>query len=148
MTKSQRDTSRGENELLVSKKAQKKFGYFSVLQGQLLDLPLSDAYRPKRDTYTKEEVDNLIKHAIDEARRIDEESMAKHNRDATVISMILGFTALALFVDGLLRLLGIIPPFMEIDIDVLDKIVERVEEDVIDKIRQVPIQKILQSGFR
>ena len=113
-----------------------------------MDLPLSDAYRPKRDTYTKEEVDNLIKHAIDEARRIDEESMAKHNRDATVISMILGFTALALFVDGLLRLLGIIPPFMEIDIDVLDKIVERVEEDVIDKIRQVPIQKILQSGFR
>ena len=102
MTKSQRDTSRGENELLVPKKAQKKFGYFSVLQGQLLDLPLSDAYRPKRDTYTKEEVDNLIKHAIDEARRIDEESMAKHNRDATVISMILGFTALALFVDGLL----------------------------------------------
>ena len=99
MTKSQRDTSRGENELLVPKKAQKKFGYFSVLQGQLLDLPLSDAYRPKRDTYTKEEVDNLIKHAIDEARRIDEESMAKHNRDATVISMILGFTALALFVD-------------------------------------------------
>ena len=62
--------------------------------------------------------------------------------------MILGFTALALFVDGLLRLLGIIPPFMEIDIDVLDKIVERVEENVIDRIRQVPIQKILQSGFR
>ena len=144
MTKSQRDTSRGENELLVSKKAQKKFGYFSVLQGQLFDLPLSDAYRPKRDTYTKEEVDNLIKHAIDEARRIDEESMAKHNRDATVISMILGFTALALFVDGLLRLLGIIPPFMEIDIDVLDRIVERVEVDVFDKLKQVPIQKLFQ----
>ena len=74
--------------------------------------------------------------------------MRKHNRDATVISMILGFTALALFVDGLLRLLGIIPPFMQIDIDVLDKIVERVESDVIDRIRQVPIQRILQSGFR
>ena len=74
--------------------------------------------------------------------------MAKHNRDATVISMILGFTALALFVDGLLRLLGIIPPFMQIDIDVLDKIVDRVESDVIDRVRQVPIQKILQSGFR
>tara|TARA_R100000149_G_scaffold13448_1_gene5031 strand:- start:404 stop:850 length:447 start_codon:yes stop_codon:yes gene_type:complete len=148
MTKSQRDTSRGENELLVSKKAQKKFGYFSVLQGQLFDLPLSDAYRPKRETYTKAEVDELIKYAIDEARRIDEESMAKHNRDATVISMILGFTTLALFVDGLLRLLGIIPPFMEIDIDLLDKVVDKVEADVIDKIRQVPIQKILQSGFR
>ncbi len=148
MTKSQRDTSRGENELLVSKKAQKKFGYFSVLQGQLFDLPLSDAYRSKRETYNKAEVDELIKYAIDEARRIDEESMAKHNRDATVISMILGFTTLALFVDGLLRLLGIIPPFMEIDIDLLDKVVDKVEADVIDKIRQVPIQKILQSGFR
>ena len=96
-----------------------------------------------KDTYTKEEVDALIKYAIDEARKIDEASMAKHNRDATVISMILGFTALALFVDGLLRLLGIIPPFMEIDIDLLDKIVDRVEVDVLEKIKQVPIQKLL-----
>ena len=98
-------------------------------------------------TYSKIEVDTMIdqavKDAIDEARRIDEESMAKHNRDATVISMILGFTTLALFVDGLLRLLGIIPPFMEMDINLLDKIVEKVETDVIDKIRQVPIQKLL-----
>jgi len=98
------------------------------------------------DTYSKAEVNALIKYAIDEARKIDEASMAKHNRDATVISMILGFTALALFVDGLLRLLGIIPPFMHIDIDVLDKIVDRVEVDVIDKIKQVPIQKIFNYG--
>ncbi len=90
--------------------------------------------------YTKEEVDLLIKGAVDEARRIDEESMKKHNRDATVISMILGFTTLALFVDGLLRMLGIIPPFMEIDINILDKI----ETDIIDKIKQVPIQKLFQ----
>ena len=96
----------------------------------------------KKVCYTKEEVDALIKGAVDEARRIDEESMKKHNRDATVISMILGFTALALFVDGLLRLLGIIPPFMGIDIDLLDKIVEKVEGNVIDKIRQVPIQRL------
>ena len=106
----------------------------------------------KKYAYTKEEVDRMIAHAVEvaveEARRIDAESMRKHNRDATVISMILGFTALALFVDGLLRLLGIIPPFMQIDIDVLDKIVDRVENDVIDRVRQVPIQKILQSGFR
>ena len=148
MTKSQRDTSRGENELLVPKKAEKKFGYFSALQGQFLDLPLSDAYRPKRDTYTKDEVDQLIADAVAEARKIDEESMRKHNRDATIISMILGFTALALFVDGLLRLLGIIPPFMNIDIDILERIAERVETSVIDKVKQVPIQRILQSGFR
>ena len=142
MTKSQIATSQNENQLLKPKKLEKKFGYFSVLQGQLMDLPISDVYKPKRDTYTKEEVDELIKYAIDEARKIDEASMAKHNRDATVISMILGFTTLALFVDGLLRLLGIIPPFMEVDINLLDKIVDRVEVDVIEKLKQVPIQKL------
>ena len=98
--------------------------------------------------YTKEEVNQLIAEAVEEARRIDEASMAKHNRDATIISMILGFTALALFVDGLLRLLGIIPPFMHIDIDILQRVVDRVESDVIDKVRQVPIQKIFPSNFR
>ena len=102
----------------------------------------------KKYTYSKAEVDMLIDAAVEravaEARKIDEESMAKHNRDATVISMILGFTTLALFVDGLLRMLGIIPPFMEIDINILDKI----ETDIIDRVKQVPIQKILQSGFR
>ncbi len=101
----------------------------------------------RKVAYTKEEVDTMIAEAVavavDEARKIDEASMAKHNRDATVISMILGFTTLALFVDGLLRLLGIIPPFMQIDIDLLDKIVDKVETDVIEKIRQVPIQKLL-----
>ncbi|AGH07603.1 hypothetical protein CYVG_00159 [Cyanophage S-SSM6a] len=113
-----------------------------------MNFPLSDVTKERRDTYTKAEVDALIKYAIDEARKIDEASMAKHNRDASVISMILGFIALALFLDGTLRLLGIIPPFMGIDIDILDKIVDRVEGDVIDKIKQVPIQKILQQGFR
>ena len=101
----------------------------------------------KKYAYTKDEVDRMIDHAVRvavaEAQRIDEESMKKHNRAATVISMILGFTALALFLDGTLRLLGIIPPFMGIDIDVLDKIVDRVEGDVIDKLKQVPIQKLL-----
>ena len=86
----------------------------------------------------------LLKRAVAEARRIDEESMAKHNRDATVISMILGFTTLALFVDGLLRMLGIIPPFMDLDVNILNKI----ETDIIDKIRQVPVQKLFQHGFR
>ncbi len=102
----------------------------------------------RKIAYTKAEVDVIVamavEKAVDEARKIDEASMAKHNRDATVISMILGFTALALFVDGLLRLLGIIPPFMDIDIDVLDRIVDRVESDVIDKIKQVPVKRLFQ----
>ena len=125
-----------------------------MIKTLITEFPLSDFPKErtvteekiKKYTYTKDEVnvllDAAVKEAVDQARKIDEESMAKHNRDATVLSMILGFTALALFVDGLLRLLGVIPPFMDIDIDVLDQIVDRVETDVIDRIRQVPIQKI------
>ena len=85
--------------------------------------------------YTKEEVDaliaNAVKEAVAEAKKIDEESMAKHNREATVISMILGFTTLALFVDGLLRILGIIPPFMDLDVNVIDDITDKVESDLM-----------------
>ena len=86
--------------------------------------------------YTKEEVDILIKGAVDEARKIDEASMAKHNREATIISMILGFTTLALFVDGLLRILGIIPPFMHLDVNIVDQIVEKVKEEVIPQVEK------------
>ena len=131
-----------------------------MFKALITEFPLSDVpvertvteEKIRKYTYTKEEVDVLIsaavKEAVDEARKIDEESMAKHNRDATVLSMILGFTALALFVDGLLRVLGIVPPFMDLDVNILERIADKVETDVIDRIRQVPIQKILQSGFR
>ena len=127
-----------------------------MIKQLITEFPLSDVPRERsisrekitKYAYTKEEVDLLLDAAVEkavaEARRIDEESMAKHNRDATVISMILGFTTLALFVDGLLRMLGIIPPFMEIDINILDKI----ETDIIDRVRQVPVQKLFQHGFR
>ena len=127
-----------------------------MIKTLITEFPLSDfptertvtEEKIRKYTYTKEEVKILleaaVKEAVDEARRIDDESMAKHNREATVISMILGFTTLALFVDGLLRMLGIIPPFMNLDVNILDKI----ETDIIDRIKQVPIQKILQQGFR
>jgi AAA15 family ATPase/GTPase len=127
-----------------------------MFKALITEFPLSDVPKERtvteekirKYTYTKEEVDvlisNAVREAVEEAKKIDEESMAKHNRDATVISMILGFTTLALFVDGLLRMLGIIPPFMDLDVNILDKI----ETDIIDRVKQVPIQKILQSGFR
>ena len=127
-----------------------------MFKALITEFPLSDVPKERtvteekirKYTYTKDEVDVLIstavEKAVEEAKKIDEESMAKHNRDATVISMILGFTTLALFVDGLLRMLGIIPPFMDLDVNILDKI----ETDIIDRVKQVPIQKILQSGFR
>ena len=92
--------------------------------------------------YTKEEVDLMIEAADAEARAIDEESMRKHNRDATIISMILGFTCLALFVDGLLRILGIIPPFAGLDVNILDDIAEKttkiVERDLAPVLNKIP----------
>ena len=119
-----------------------------MFKALITEFPLSDVPKERtvteekirKYTYSNDEVDVLISAAVEkavveaveeaaaEAKKLDEESMAKHNRDATVISMILGFTTLALFVDGLLRMLGIIPPFMEIDINILDKI----ETDIID----------------
>ena len=98
----------------------------------------------KKYTYTKEQVDRMIAHAVQiavaQARAIDEESMRKHNRDATVISMILGFTALALFVDGLLRVLGIVPPFMHLDVNVIDNVVSKVEGDLIPLIKKLTMR--------
>lgn len=88
--------------------------------------------------YTKAEVDAMIAAAVAEARAIDEASMRKHNRDATIISMILGFTCLALFVDGLLRILGIIPPFAGLDVNVIDQIVEKVETDIMPFVQKIP----------
>ena len=127
-----------------------------MIRQLITEFPLTDVPKERtvteekirKYTYTKDEVDVLIdaavREAVAEAVKIDEASMAKHNREATVISMILGFTTLALFVDGLLRMLGIVPPFMDLDVNILERIVERVESDVIDKIRQVPIQKLFQ----
>ena len=121
-----------------------------MIRQLITEFPLTDVPKERtvteekirKYTYTKDEVDALIadavKEGVEEAVKIDEASMAKHNREATVISMILGFTTLALFVDGLLRMLGIIPPFMDLDVNILDKI----ETDIIDKIKQVPIQKV------
>ena len=85
--------------------------------------------------YTKKEV-------VAEARRIDEESMRKHNRDATVISMILGFTTLALFIDGLLRMLGMIPPFMDLDVNIIDDIANRTKVIVENDLVQAGLNKI------
>ncbi len=48
---------------------------------------------------TKEEVKQMIDDAI-----------RKHNRNASIISMCVGWVVLALFAEGLLRLIGVIPP--------------------------------------
>jgi len=50
---------------------------------------------------TKEEVQEMIDDAI-----------RKHNRNAGIISMLVGWVVLALFAEGLLRLIGVIPPLL------------------------------------
>ena len=53
------------------------------------------------DYITKEEVQEMIDAAI-----------RKHNRNASIISMCVGWVVLALFAEGLLRLIGVIPPLL------------------------------------
>ena len=78
--------------------------------------------------YTKQEVDNLIKDAIEEAMR-------KHNRNASLISMTLGILFLAAFTDGFLRvLIGVIPPFMNIDINLMNQVIDAVTDKVANKL--------------
>jgi len=77
--------------------------------------------------YTKQEVDNLIKDAIDEAMR-------KHNRNASLISMTLGILFLAAFTDGFFRAIGVIPPFMNIDINLMNQVIDAVTDKVANKL--------------
>ena len=71
--------------------------------------------------YTKQEVDDLIEKAIEDAIR-------KHNRNASLISMCLGVVFIALFAEGFFRVIGMIPPFMGIDVSLMKDIVEKVKE--------------------
>ena len=99
-------------------------------------------YPNPQEYYTKKEVDVMIAAAVAQAHEADRILMAKHNRTATIISMILGLICLALFVDGLLRILGIIPPFMDLDVSIVDEVIERVEDDVLPYIQQYVPKKI------
>ena len=71
--------------------------------------------------------EDKVQGMIDESIRI---AINPHNRHATLISMLLGFIFMALFVDGLLRVLGVIPPFLNIDINVIDEIIGKVKAQV------------------
>jgi len=56
--------------------------------------------QPFDDDYaTHSEVQEMIDAAI-----------RRHNRNASIISMCVGWVVLALFAEGLLRLVGVIPP--------------------------------------
>ena len=54
-----------------------------------------------------------------EIQAMIDKAITRHNRNASIISMWLGAFCLAAFTDGILRMIGEIPPFMGIDISVL-----------------------------
>jgi len=45
-----------------------------------------------------------------ECQEMIDAAIRKHNRNASIISMCVGWVVLALFAEGLLRLIGVIPP--------------------------------------
>ena len=73
----------------------------------------------KQTMVSKEEVSEMIDFAINQ-----------HNRNAGQISMVLGFTFMALFADGLFRTLGLIPPFLGIDVSIVQDVVEAIKDQV------------------
>jgi len=84
----------------------------------------SQIFTTKKQTMvSKEEVSEMIEFAINQ-----------HNRNAGQISMVLGFIFMALFADGLFRTLGLIPPFMGIDVSIVKDVVEAIKEQVITQL--------------
>lgn len=60
---------------------------------------------PQRSVMDRDEVQSMIDQSIADAMR-------RHNRNASIISMCVGWVVLALFAEGLLRLVGVIPPLL------------------------------------
>jgi len=54
---------------------------------------------PQDELISRSEVQEMIDAAI-----------RQHNRNASIISMCVGWVVLSLFAEGLLRLIGVIPP--------------------------------------
>jgi hypothetical protein len=53
---------------------------------------------------------NYTTHA--EVQQMIDAAIRRHNRNASIISMCVGWVVLALFAEGLLRLVGVIPPLL------------------------------------
>ena len=54
--------------------------------------------------------DELVSRA--EVQELIDAAIRRHNRNASIISMCVGWVVLALFAEGLLRLVGVIPPVL------------------------------------
>ena len=76
---------------------------------------------------TKEEVQEMIDEAVDRA-------INQHNRNASIISAILGICFLALFSEGFFRVIGMIPPFLGIDVNMMQDIIDKVRDEVLQSL--------------
>ena len=47
-----------------------------------------------------------------EVQEMIDDAIRRHNRNASIVSMCVGWVVLALFAEGLLRLVGVIPPLL------------------------------------
>jgi hypothetical protein len=47
-----------------------------------------------------------------EVQEMIDAAIRRHNRNASIISMCVGWVVLSLFAEGLLRLIGVIPPIL------------------------------------
>ena len=47
-----------------------------------------------------------------EVQEMIDDAIRRHNRNASIISMCVGWVVLSLFAEGLLRLVGVIPPLL------------------------------------
>ena len=54
--------------------------------------------------------DELVSRS--EVQEMIDDAIRRHNRNASIISMCVGWVVLALFAEGLLRLIGVIPPVL------------------------------------
>lgn len=79
---------------------------------------IRDTIKINKRQMKSEEVKAMIDNAIEVA-------MNRHNRNATLISTALGFAVMAAFVDGLLRILGKIPPFIGLDVNIIPDLLKQ-----------------------
>jgi hypothetical protein len=59
-----------------------------------------------------EEVEIPERVTEERVQEMIDDAIRKHNRNASIISMCVGWVVLALFAEGLLRLIGVIPPLL------------------------------------
>tara|TARA_A200000159_G_C7064429_1_gene231704 strand:- start:178 stop:465 length:288 start_codon:yes stop_codon:yes gene_type:complete len=70
----------------------------------------------------------------EEAQAMIDAAITQHNRNASIISMCLGIIFLSLFAEGFFRVMGMIPPFMGIDVSVVQTIIDNIKQELVNSL--------------